>query len=459
MQIGDAQRALSSGWRQLATGSVNRRIFGAAVTVGTISLSIGLVTVVKDVVVVASFGIGNSLDAFLIALVLPNFVIGLAASSFNAALVPIYIEVREKEGQIEAQRLFWGVTLLSAGLLTLVVALLALAGPALLPVIGSGFGPQKQAVALGLFFALLPTVVLNGLASIWASVLNASERFALAAASSVTVPLSMIGCLLVFGEKIGIFALAWGMLLGIILQLGVLAYGLSRQGISVVPRIPSFHPAMRRVIAQYLPMVAGSALMSGSLLIDQSMAAMLRPGSVATLNYGNKLVTLFISIGTMALGTAVLPFFSKMVAARDWPTMRHSLRTYTRLILLITVPLTIVAIALSLPIVWVLFQRGQFTEADTARVAGVQAMYLLQVPFYTLGILFVRIISSLQANYILMWGTAISFVINVTLDYLLMQVFGVAGIALSTAFVYVVACIYLSRMLFWKLRSVERQVE
>jgi len=82
-------------------------------------------------------------------------------------------------------------------------------------------------------------------------------------------------------------------------------------------------------------------------------------------------------------------------------------------------------------------------------------MYVLQVPFYTLGILFVRLISSIQANYILMWGTVISFILNITLDYLLMRILGVAGIALSTTLVYMTSCVFLWVMLHRKLKQVE----
>ena len=457
MQLDSAQRLLTKGWRQLTTGSVNRRIFAATIVVGLSTLSVSLASTVKDIIVAAWFGVGNALDAFLIALLLPTFVIGVVASSFNAALVPIYIEVREQEGQESAQKLFSGTVSMSLGLLAALAVLLGLSGPLLLPLLGSGFGPDKLALALGLFYVLLPTIVLNGLATTWAAVLNAGERFALAAISAILVPLSVIACLLAFGHTWGIYSLAGGMVIGFILQLCVLGWGLKRQGINVLPRFSAHHPALRRVVGQYLPMVVGSVLMSGTLLIDQSMAAMLKPGSVSTLSYGNKLVTLVLGIGTMALATAVLPYFSKMVAKSDWPSIRHSLKTYTRLILVVTIPFTAFAIALSVPIVRVLFQRGQFTEADTAQVAHVQAMLLLQIPFYTLGVLFVRLISSLQANQILMWGTAISFVVNITMNYVLMQVFGVAGIALSTTLVYIVSCAFLLTMLLRKLRAVERQ--
>jgi putative peptidoglycan lipid II flippase len=153
-----------------------------------------------------------------------------------------------------------------------------------------------------------------------------------------------------------------------------------------------------------------------------------------------------------------MPYFARLVAEADWIRVRALLRGFTLLILGTTVPLTLAACILSEPIIGLLYQRGAFTAADSHWVSQVQVMYLLQLPFYTTGILFVRLIECLQASKVLMWGTVISAVLNVTLDYALMQVMGVAGIALATSFVYVVSCIYLGTMLRRRLRSAEEAV-
>jgi putative peptidoglycan lipid II flippase len=199
-------------------------------------------------------------------------------------------------------------------------------------------------------------------------------------------------------------------------------------------------------------MVAVLFLVSGTSVVDQSIAAMLGSGSVSALNYGNKITALLTGVGSMALGTAVLPYFSRMVAVRDWSGIQHTLKTYTRLILLATIPLTLVLAYFSEPLVGLLFQRGAFTAADTRLVGQVQALYLLQIPCYVLSMLIVRLISSLKANSLLMWGAVISFFANVILDYVFALWLGVAGIALSTAVVVSISCCYLSYVLLRLMR-------
>src|SRR5205823_5339116 len=100
-------------------------------------------------------------------------------------------------------------------------------------------------------------------------------------------------------------------------------------------------PELRSVVAQYAPMVAGAVLTSSSWAIGQAMAATLPAGSVASLNYGNKVVAMVTEVGSMALATAVLPHFSLMVARRDWAAIRKTMRVYVRLIVLAAFPSTI----------------------------------------------------------------------------------------------------------------------
>jgi putative peptidoglycan lipid II flippase len=446
MAVETAQN-LQCGRREVAAaGSVNQRILRAALTIAGVSCLVKVATTVKDMVVAASFGTGDTIDAFLIAFSVPTFLINVLAGSFNAALIPTYIQVREREGRAAAQRLFSGTVAFSSALLVLATILLAGFGPYLLPLLGSGFSPEKRDLTLRLFYLLLPTIAISGLATNWGSVLNAGERFGLAAVAPIMVPVVSTVSLLVAGAAGGIDALAWGTVAGFLLQAAVLGWSLRRQELRLLPRWHGNDAAMMQVIHQYLPMLAGGILMNSTRLVDQAMASMLAPGSVAVLGYGNRVVGLVVGLTTSALGTAVLPYLTRMVAAADWAGLRHTLRSYTKLILATTIPLTVLLYLVAGPLVRIVFQRGAFTGEDTHLVAGVQAMYTLQIPFYTLSILFVRLISALRANQILMWGTAISAVVNIVLDYVLMRVMGIAGIALATTAVYCISLCFLGTM-------------
>jgi putative peptidoglycan lipid II flippase len=440
-------------WNTWRATSVNTRIFAAMVTVGAFTVLVKLFGAARELVVAYQFGTSDALDAFLIAFLLPGFAMVLVGGSLNAALIPTYIQVREHEGDDAAQRLASSIMASSAGLLIAVSVILGFLAPYILPVLASGFSPEKLALTVSLYYVLLPSLVLSGLAITWSAILNAQDRFALAAAGPMVTSIITVLMLLVLAKYWGIYALAVGAVAGSLLEAGLIGWWLARQGSSVFPRWHGVTPAVRQVWGQYTPMLAGAFLMGSTNLVGQSMAAMLGPGSVSALAYGSKVTTLILGIGSLAVSTAVFPHFSRMVARAEWNSVRHTLITYARLIVVITLPVMVALIYFSEPLVRLFFQRGAFTETDTQIVAWVQALYLLQIPVYVLGMLIVSLISALRGNRILMWGAGINLVFNIVCNYLLMNYLGVSGIALSTSLMYLLSTGFL---LFMAIRLLQK---
>jgi putative peptidoglycan lipid II flippase len=285
-------------------------------------------------------------------------------------------------------------------------------------------------------------------------VLNAGERFVLPAVTPLLTPLVTIVFLEFTAGRWGAFSLAGGALAGSFLEAALLGWSLRGQGLRFSIMWHGIDPALRRVLRQFAPLLGGALLMGSTSVVDQSMAAILAPGSVAALNYANKITTVILSLWATGLGVALLPYFSKMVAENDWDGCRHTLKRYSLLIASTAVPCAALLMMFSRPLVRVLFQRGAFSPADSELVSWVQVCYALQIPFYVLCILFVRFLSSIGRNEVLMWGSAINLTLDIALNLVLMSWWGVAGIALSTSLVYVVASVFLST---WSIRLLGQQ--
>jgi putative peptidoglycan lipid II flippase len=431
--------------------SVNQRIFGAAMIVAMGTILVKILAIVKELVVAYQFGTATELDAFLIAYTIPSFLINIIAGTFNSALMPTYIKVREQEGIDAAKKLFAGATVWSIGLLVATTLIMLVTMPLYLPALTQGFSPEKLALTNGLLLAVAPMLLLSGIGTIWGAVLNAGERFGLVALAPMLTPaLTMI---LLFGFKSwGVFNLSIGMVLGQLAEMLIIGMVLTRQGFSLRPQWYGFDSHLQEVASQYGPAIVGSFLMCSTGLIDQSMAAMLPAGNVAALNYGSRIVTLPIIIASTALSTAVMPYFSRMVATEDWPNIRKSFKHYLGLIFLASAPLTGLIIFGSETIVRLLLQRGSFTPEDTLVVAQIQSCFAIQIPFYIGCMLIVRLVSAMRTNKIMMWGSAGNLAVNIGLNYLLMQWLGVAGIALSTSCVYIFSFFFL---LFFVLRNLK----
>jgi putative peptidoglycan lipid II flippase len=442
----------TSSWGR---GSINRRILAAAGTVARLIILVKAASLAKEMLIARKFGAGDVLDAFYIALLLPGFISAVIDGSFNVAFIPTYIEAREREPGATAARLFANIAAFNIALLALLALLLAGSQRWLLPILGSGFTPQKLALARPLFFVFLGSMPLTGLAALWRAALNAHDCFALATLAPIANPIAIVILLLAAGGPWGIYALVAGWVLGTFAELAIASYGLRLLEVPLLPRWYGMDQWSRRVLWQYAPTVTGALLMGASAFIDPAMAAMLGSGSVSALNYAYKLPALVLSVGLTSISTAVLPSFSRLSANESWDEMRRVLRSYSGLLALMTIPLTGLLIVLSKPLVRLFFEGGAFTAADTVLVARVQIMFCLEIPFYSVALLHVRAISSLKLNYLIMWGTFISVSANVVLNVIFMRIIGLPGIALSTSAVYAINCGYVRLMLSRALRQRE----
>ena len=375
------------------------------------------------------------------------------------AFIPTYIEVRAHEGDSAAHDVFANIAAFNIFALAALAVALGVLQRWLLPVLGSGFAPGKIALTRALFVVLLTSLIISGFNTLWRAVLNAHQRFALTAVSPIAIPLAIAFMLLVRGSAWSIYALALGCILGAGLELLVNGCGLWKLKMPLLPRWHGVDRPLRQVLRQATPAMAGAILMGSSTIVNQSMAATLSSGSVSILNYANKLMFMILAIGTSSLSTVMLPALSKLSADRDWRGLRHVLSSYTRLIVLSTVPVMLIVIAMSKYLIMLFFQRGSFTVENVELTARVQSMLCLQLPFYSLAILYVSGLCALKQNYVLMWGTAISVVENVGLNYIFMKLFGLPGIALSTSAVYATSCLYLRLMLDRALREQEIAID
>lgn len=419
-------------------GSPHREIVNAALTIAFLTAIVRFASVGKELIVAWRFGTSDDLDAFLISLLVPVSIVSVLAGSFSASFIPIYIETKQNGGIEAARQLFQSVIGWVLLLLVLITLLAVLAAPVYLPVLGSGFSVEKLHFTFQLLCVNSTLVILGGMAAVCAVALNGERQFAISAAAPLATPLFTL-CFLWMAPGWRTFALVAGLIAGAAIELFILGIALKRSGLPLVPRWPRIDPQIRRLAGQFFPVMIGSILNSGNFIVDQAMAAMLAAGSVAALNYGNRIVQFPLVLASTALGTALMPYLSQRAAAKDWSELRRTLHRYIGLSFFLTLPVTVGLFLFSTPLVSILFHRGAFADDDVQLVSRIQAFYALQIPSYLVSIIVVRLISSMQANQLLLFATIINLVMNIVLNYTFMRWLGLPGIALSTSVVYLLS--------------------
>ncbi len=406
----------------------------------------------RDMVVAAVFGVGMATDAFFVAFTIPNMLRRFfAEGSLTAAFVPTFTDVLHHKGAEEARtvvRICWTLLLL---VMTVVTLCDILGSPWLVKVIGYGFVGTEGKLALTdtLNRLMFPYIFFVSLVALFAGALNVSGHFLLPALSPVLLNLSIIAGSLVLAPHLEepITALAYGVLIGGIVQFVMQLPAMSRHGYDLRLNFNFRHSAVVRVVSLMVPGILGVAIYQVNIVVTRLMASFLQEGSISWLYYGQRLFEFPQGIFIVSLAQAVLPAMSRQVAVEDHDGFRESLRFALVLILLVTVPAAVGLILCSQAIFSLFFMRGAFSVVDVTQSA-------LALAWYAPGLLFVGISRVVVPSFYAMKDTRtpvlVSFwtlLVNAVGGFLLMRIMGHAGLALALTLSSVFNALVLSLLL------------
>ena len=224
--VSDRTRGWARGADDLGTGM---RIFRAATIVAGATLIVKFGGLAKELTVAGYFGRSDDLEAFMMALLLPSFMLSIIAGGSNSSIIPVLVDLRVNHGRSEAQRLMSSVACLGGGLLLTVALLLALAAPLILPGLCPGFSQEKLKMTERIFYWLLPALFIRGFSAMWADILNAGHKFALASLTPLATSLSIALALLALGRSYGANTLVGAFLVGSFVEATLLSSALRRE--------------------------------------------------------------------------------------------------------------------------------------------------------------------------------------------------------------------------------------
>lgn len=419
------------------------KFFSASLSFGIGALLAKFASLLKDSLVARQFGLSDDLDAFLLALLMPSLLVNLAVISFANVFIPRYITRREHCGQASSKHLLGSGLFACIAIALLVTVTFCSTMPFWLRYFAIGFSPEKLALTQELALQISPMILLTGITAFYSNLLNSEGSFFWSALSTAVLPLAVILVLVVSGPALGVHALVIGTLVGLAIQTLIVMYEARQRGLLVLPALSWHSPDMRLVFAQYRPAVAGAALMAGTEIINQAVASTLPSGSISALGYGNKIVALVATLTASAVAAAALPHFATLVATQTRADIRKTVLRYSLIVFGLVACAALLLISLSDQIVRHFFEYGQFTSVDTKQVSLLQQFYALQLPFFVVGMMFVRLLNAMHLNKLIMLGSLGNLVVCMILSPLLASRYGAVGLAASTSIVYIASFCFL----------------
>ena len=397
---------------------------------------------IREVFTAAIFGAGRAMDIFSVGLTLSNFMRRIVAeNALENAFLPIYLRIFHRGSRKktwEAASSITNFTLLLAVTATVVGILLA---PLIIRILFPGFVSKgffdETTVMTRLMF---PYLTLVTIAAIMTTYLKAFNRFGIAESSALFFSVGSVLGMVLLLRLAGNYALAYGILLGGVLQILFLLPFLCRLfkskslEFAYRPRIKFASTVNKKYYSQLAPISVDVTLSQVSTVVDKFLASSLATGSLSYLYYAMEIFRLPFALISQAVSSVVLKEFSENIALFHKEKARKLFTDGVKINFFLLTPISILMIILARPIVSLLLERFNFNAAAVTNTALALQFYSIGLIGWGIHILTTRIFS---ARMDIKTSVTLNFFMlacNITLCITLVRTpLKFAGIALATS--------------------------
>lgn len=404
----------------------------------TLSRFLGLV---REQTIAYFFGVSGLTDTFNVAYRIPNLLRDLLAEgSFSSAFVPSFTKALQNNIN-EAKELFRA----SFWFLLSVTSFFTIVFFALAPSIVNLFAPeyaddpQKLNLTVTMLQIMAPFVVLTAIAAIIMGVLNTHKYFFIPALAPATFNILSISTIWLLADYLNsrgyenIYALAWGVLLGGLVQMGMQIPLLMKLGFDFKLPTSLFPPSLRQILRRLVPGLVGYSTSQINILINTILATSAAVGSITWLSFAFRLFYFPLGILSVSLGSSTLVHFSDYWKSDQKSEAINLLsRSYYFAWLVVAVPFIFIVIFPEW-LVHLVFERGKFTATDTYETAQALFWYGIGLPFYGLFKNLMPIFYSIDRAKIPMYTGIVSLLVNISYSMMFIESYGHPALAQATS--------------------------
>ncbi|OPX88042.1 MAG: putative peptidoglycan biosynthesis protein MurJ [Pelotomaculum sp. PtaB.Bin104] len=408
-------------------------IFKATLLIALISFLSKLLGLLRDIVIARQFGASSATDAYLVALTAPNLLFFIISGSLAAVIVPVFVDFTARDQKKEAWKVFNTVFNVST-IIFIVIAVMGMLGSSYIVRLVAPFFEKETAVlAAELTRLMFPLLIFAGWASLFTGLLNANNIFGIPPFSNVVNNLVIILAALTLGSVYGVQGLAVGTVLAMAAMALVQVPALLSAGYRYRPELQLGHLGVKKVFSLILPAVLAITVNQAYILIEKVIASGMPAGSIAALNFANKLVQFPVSLLVLALGTAVFPTLTKMATHGESKELSAIIIRLLKLLILGMFPACAGLMVLRYPIVSLLFQRGAFDRWDTELTAVALLFYSVGLAGQAANIILTKAFYSLQDTRTPVKITLFTVLVNLGLSLVLIRYLQHGGLALANS--------------------------
>jgi putative peptidoglycan lipid II flippase len=402
----------------------------------------------REVVAASLFGVTGAMSAFTIAFQVPNLVRALFAdSALQGAFVPVFTELLERGERREAFRVASSVFFLICLVLGALTALFVIFAKPLMGLFAPGFDDDPALAELTVSLArwMFPIVLLLALTGLVVGMLNSFEHFSVPALAPVAwnavIIAALVGLVPLLEDDKEIYAYAWGVLAGTVVQFLLPLPWLRGRGGSFSLALDWRDERVRRVLSLMLPVTIALGLINLSLLINSLFGTLVSEQAPAAIDKAFRIYQLPQGLFSISIATILFPTLARMAARGARDELRGTMAGGLRQICLLLIPSAVIMGVLAEPITRLVYERGVFDAQATDLVAEAMVWWSLSLPFQGVSLLFSRTFFSLQRPWATTALAGVNLVVNAIVAAALYDPFGVAGIVIGTVVGTIVMCV------------------
>lgn len=436
---------------------------GIAKSAATVSIAVmcsRVLGLIREQVFAGLFGAGYAYDSFVVAFRIPNLLRDLfGEGALSAAFVSVFSDYNANRSKEETWLLASNVLCFFIVAISLITLLGMLFADQIVQVLAPDFSlvPGKAELTAAMTVIMMPFLLFISLAAVVMGILNTKNRFFVPSLASSFFNLGSIigGTTLAFIlPKYGypaITGMAFGTLIGGVLQLGVQLPVLRQVGFRFTPMLNLNDPGLLRVLKLMIPATIGLSATQINIFINTNFAASCAEGSVSWLNYAFRLVQLPIGLFGVAVSIAALPVLARQASTQNFTEMRTTFVSSLTIVFCLTVPATVGLIVLAEPIIRVIFERGAFTAADTQATAIALSLYGVGLFAYSANKVIVPVYYAINCARYPVIASFLAIGFNVLIIVSTIDQFQHRAIALSTSAVMIINFFFLIGILYYKI--------
>lgn len=422
-----------------------KKLLKAGIIVSTMTLLSRLLGLARDVFIAYLVGAGAAADVFFFANKIPNFLRRLfAEGAFAQAFIPVLTEVHEKGDERELKTFVAQVSG-TLGVIVFFTAIIGVLGSSVLAAIfGLGWffdylngeqAGEKFVLASLMLKITFPYIFFVSLTGFAGAILNTLNKFAVAAFTPVLLNISIIASAYFLSTHFSdpAFALAWGVFFGGIVQLLFQLPFLYRAGLLIRPRWGWSDPQVTKVKKLMIPALFGVSVSQINLLLDTMIASFLMTNAISWLYYSDRLLEFPLGLFGIAIATVILPTLSRNHVQADNKAFSNNIDWAVRLIAFMGIPAAAALFVLAMPLMLVIFQRGEFTVEDSHMASLSLMAYSTGLFSFMLVKIFAPAFFSRQDTKTPVKYGIITMVANMVFNLILAVPFSYVGLAIATA--------------------------